>query len=185
MHGDDPQLILLVHPHEEGLLLVVVDAPALGPVTLHASGDQVLVPGHKEEVIVDKLLPDGLIHASEGEVGAGEVILKLGKSVDHQLLLLKTLLLGYAGGESEAFNAATDTDPDRLDRDVIVDVPLDLVNVHVTGVSGISADSMVLLDQWVEDLSKVLVGVLVPSIDAAVLIVKLDGAGNGLGQGEP
>ena len=43
LHGDDPQLILLVHPHEEGLLLVVVDAPALGPVPLHASGNQVLV----------------------------------------------------------------------------------------------------------------------------------------------
>ena len=43
LHGDDPQLVLLVHPHEEGLLLVVVDAPALGPVPLHASGNQVLV----------------------------------------------------------------------------------------------------------------------------------------------
>ena len=185
LHGDDPQLILLVHPHEEGLLLVVVDAPALGPVSLHAGGDQVLVPGNKEEVIVDQLLPDSLIHASEGEVGAGQVILKLGKSVDHQLLLFKTLLLGDAGGEPEAFNAATDTDPDRLDRDVFVDVSLDLVDVHVAGVGGISADSMVLLDQWVKDLGKVLVGVLVPSIDAAVLIVVLDGASNSLGQGEP
>ena len=43
LHGDDPQLILLVDPGEEGLLLVVVDAPALGPVPLHASGNQVLV----------------------------------------------------------------------------------------------------------------------------------------------
>ena len=57
LHGNDPQLVLLVHPHEEGLLLVVVDAPALGPVSLHAGGDQVLVPGNKEEVIVDQLLP--------------------------------------------------------------------------------------------------------------------------------
>merc|ERR550517_4442 len=121
------------------------------------AGDQVLVPRDEEEVIVNQLLPDGLVHAGEGEVGAGEVILKLGKSVDHQLLLLKTLLLGDAGGESEAFDAATHTDPDRLDGDVIVDVSLDLVNIHVAGMSGISADSMVLLDQWVEDLSKVLV----------------------------
>ena len=46
--------------------------------------------------------------------------------------------------------------------------------------SDISTDSVVLLDQWVKDLAVV----LVPSIDAAELIVILDGASNGLGQGE-
>ena len=51
--------------------------------------------------------------------------------------------------------------------------------------SGVGADAMVLLDQRVKDLGEVLVGVLVASIDAAVLIIKLDGTGNGLGQGEP
>merc|ERR1711934_138834 len=52
LHGDDPQLVLLIHPHEEGLLLVVVDAPALRPVSLHTSSDQILVPGDEKEVII-------------------------------------------------------------------------------------------------------------------------------------
>ena len=37
LHGDDPHLVLLVHPQQEGLGLVVEDATALGPVALHAS----------------------------------------------------------------------------------------------------------------------------------------------------
>ena len=103
----------------------------------------------------------------------------------HQLLLLKTLLLGDAGGEAKALNAASHADPDRLDRDVFVNVALDLINIHVAGVGGISANAMVLLDQRVKDLGEVLVGVLIPSIDAAVLIIELDGAGDCLGEGEP
>ena len=163
----------------------MVDASALRPVSLHAGSDQVLVPGDKEEMIVNQLLPDSLIHAGEGKVGTGQVGLELGKSVDHQLLLLKTLLLGDAGGEAKALNAASHADPDRLDRDVFVNVALDLINIHVAGVGGISANAMVLLDQRVKDLGEVLVGVLIPSIDAAVLIIELDGAGDCLGEGEP
>ena len=37
---------------------------------------EVLVPGHEEEVVVHKLLPDLLVHAGEGEVGAGKVSLQ-------------------------------------------------------------------------------------------------------------
>ena len=35
LHGDDSHLVLLVHPQEEGLGLVVEDSTALGPVALH------------------------------------------------------------------------------------------------------------------------------------------------------
>ena len=170
LHGDDLQLVLLIHPHEEGLLLVVVDAPALRPVSLHSSGDQILVPRDEKEVIINQLLSDGLIHAREGDVGARQIILKLGKCIDHQLLKFETLLHGDTGGQTKAFNTTTNTDHNGLDRDIILNVFLDLVNVHVAG-----------LDQWVKDLA----GVLVPSIDAAELIVILDSASNGLGQGEP
>ena len=50
---------------------------------------------------------------------------------------------------------------------------------------GVSADSMVLLDQGIEDLGEILVRVLVSSVDAAVLVVKLDSTSDGLGEGEP
>jgi hypothetical protein len=65
LHGDDAKLILLIDPDKEGLGIIVEDATALGPVTLHASHLQVRVPGHEEEVVIHKLLADLLIHASE------------------------------------------------------------------------------------------------------------------------
>ena len=37
LHGDDPHLILLIDPEQEGLLLVVEDTTSLRPVTLHTS----------------------------------------------------------------------------------------------------------------------------------------------------
>ena len=136
-------------------------------------------------MVIDQLLSNGLVHASEGIVGAGEISLELGEGVDHQLLLLQTLLLGDAGGETEALNAATNTDADRLDWDVVIDVAVDFLDVHVASVLGVSADSMVLLDEGIEDLGKILVRVLVSSVDTAVLVVKLDRTGDGLGEGEP
>ena len=36
LHGDDPHLVLLVHPQEEGLSGIVEDSTTLRPVTLHA-----------------------------------------------------------------------------------------------------------------------------------------------------
>ena len=72
LHGDDPQLVLLVDPHQEGLLLVVEDPSALGPVPLHAGGLEVLVPGHEEEVIVHQLLSDGLLLQGEQELVRSE-----------------------------------------------------------------------------------------------------------------
>jgi hypothetical protein len=58
LHGDDPELVLLVDPGQEGLLLVVEDAAALGPVPLHPARLQVLVARDEKKVVVDQLLPD-------------------------------------------------------------------------------------------------------------------------------
>jgi len=73
LHGDDPELVLLVVPGQEGLVLVVEDATSLGPVTLHAGHLKVGVSRHEEEVVIDQLLPDLLTHAGEGEVSADQV----------------------------------------------------------------------------------------------------------------
>ena len=63
LHGDDSELVLLIDPSEESLLLVVIDPPALRPVPLHASGNQVLVARNKQEVVVNQFLPNFLLHA--------------------------------------------------------------------------------------------------------------------------
>merc|ERR550539_334254 len=64
LHGDDASLVLLIDPDQESLGLVVEDATALRPVTLHTSNLQVGVTRHEEEVVIDELLTDLLVHAS-------------------------------------------------------------------------------------------------------------------------
>merc|ERR1712032_846733 len=86
LHGDDPHLVLLVHPQEEGLGLVVEDSTALGQVTLHAGNDEVAATRDEEEVVVDQLLADLLVHASQGVVGTGEVTSQLGEGALQQAL---------------------------------------------------------------------------------------------------
>jgi len=184
LHGDDAELILLVDPDKEGLGIVVVDTAALGPVALHAGNSQVAITGHEEEVIVDQLLADLLVHAGERVVGAGEVTGHLGESLGDNLLNTDALLLGDSGGETESIDGTTDANTGGVDGDIGVDVSLNLLNIHVRGVLGIGGDSMVLLDDSIKDIGEILVGIPVTGVDAAVLVVELNSAGNGLGEGE-
>merc|ERR1719391_1809272 len=184
LHGDDAELILLVDPDKEGLLPVVEDSTTLGPVTLHASHLQVPVARDKEEVVVDQLLADLLVHASQRVVVSSKIRWEVFDGIDHQLLNSDTLVLGDSGRQPEAIDGTANTDSARVDRDIRIDVALNLADIHVRCVLGRGADSVVLLDQRVKDGSKVLVRVPVTGVDTTVLVVELDCAGNGLGKGK-
>jgi len=184
LHGDDPELILLVDPDQEGLVLVVEDTTALGPVALHTSDLQVGVTRHEEEMVIDELLADLLIHTGQGVVGTSQVTFHFGESVLHQSLNIDTLLFGDAGGKTESLDGAADTDSARVDRYISLNIASDLGGVHVRGVLKVRRESMVLADEGVEDISEVNIGVLITSIDTAMLVVEFNGAGNSLGQGE-
>merc|ERR1719209_2800866 len=92
LHGDDAELILLVHPDKESLLFVVEDTTTLGPVTLHTGNSKVPITRHEEEVVVNELLADLLVHSSQGVVLSSEVRGEVLDSVDHQLLDSNTLV---------------------------------------------------------------------------------------------
>jgi len=184
LHGDDTGLVLLVDPHKEGLGVIVEDSTTLGPVTLHTSNSQVTVSRDEEEMVINKLLTDSLVHASEWVVLASKISFQLGQSVGHHLLNVDSLLLGDSGGKTESINITSNTDTGGVDGDSGFNVTLDLLGVHVGGVLGISGDAVVVLDDGIEDLGEVLVGVPVTSVDTAVLVVELDGTGAGLGDGE-
>merc|ERR1719322_1589603 len=130
------------------------------------------------------MLSYGLLHASQRIVFPSEVPVKLGEGILHQTLHLKPLLLGDPRAQAESLDASSDPDPGGLHRDILVNVAADLGSIHVAGVGGVSADAVVLLDDGVEHLGKILVGVSISSVDAAVLVVRLYGASNGLGESE-
>ena len=74
--------------------------------------------------------------------------------------------------------------PSGVNGDIRVDVSGDLGRVHVRGVLEVGLKTMVLADQGVENVGEVYVGVFISSVDTAVLVVEINSAGNGLGQGE-
>ena len=131
LHGDDTKLILFIDPDQESLCIIVVDTATLGPVTLHASGDQVLVSRHEQEVIVDQLLTVGLGHAEQWVVSSGEICLELLEGALHQVLDVQALGASDTGGKAESLDAAADTDPGRMNWGVVFDVAFDLVDVQV------------------------------------------------------
>merc|ERR1719495_106093 len=151
LHGDDPELIFLIDPGEEGLVLVVEDATALWPVSLHTSNLEVRISRNEKEVIIDQLLAN---------------------------------LLGDARGKSKSINGSSNPDTGGVNWSGRINVSLDLSNIHVTCVDSISSNAMILLDKGVKHISKHLIGVPIPGINATMLIVKLHSTCNGLGQGE-
>merc|ERR1711936_102549 len=158
LHGNDTGLILLVDPDEEGLVPVVEDATTLRPVTLHASNGQVPVSRNEEEVIVNQLLANLLVHSSQGVVVSGKVRGEALDCVDHKLLNSDALVLGDSRRQAKSIDGTTNTDSAGVDGDIRVDIALDLANIHVGSVPGRGADSVVLLDKRVKDRGKVLVG---------------------------
>merc|ERR1712203_567033 len=184
LHGDDSHLILLIDPEKEGLGSVVEYSTALWPITLHTSNSEVTVSTDKEEVIINKLLTDSFIHTSKRIVVTSKIIGKLAEGTAHQLLNINTLLLGDSGGETESINATTNTDTGGVDWSSGINISSDLVDIHVRSVLGIRADSMVVLDDSIEDLGEVLVAIPISSIDTAVLVVKFNSTGASLGNGE-
>ena len=135
-------------------------------------------------MVINQLLSDGLVHPSERIVLTSQVSAQLGQGVGHQLLHVNPLLLGDAGGQTEPVNVATNTDTGGVDGHAGLDVANHLLGVHVGGVLGVGGDPVILLDDGIEDLGEVLVGVPVSSVDTSVLVVELHSAGDGLGDGE-
>merc|ERR1711963_794968 len=184
LHGNDTELILLVDPDKESFVLVVENTTAFGPVTLHTCDLQVGITRHEEEMVVDELLADSFIHTSQGIVVTSQISFQLGEGVLHEGLNINTLLFGDAGGKTESLDGMADTDPAGVNGDFGVNVGGDFASIHVRGVLEISTKTMVLADEGIEDISEVKVGILITSIDTAMLVVEFNSASNGLGQCE-
>lgn len=87
-------MILLVHPHKEGLVVVVPDASTVGPVTGHAGSQQQW--GHglvKQEVVSNELLLFLISHVLQRVVLALELAIQAVQSFEKKDNVNKTKLL--------------------------------------------------------------------------------------------
>merc|ERR1719362_1536209 len=184
LHGDDTELILLIDPDQEGLIGIVEDTTAFGPIALHTSNLQVGVTRHEQEMVIDELLTNSLIHASQWAVFTSKITSHLSQSVAHQSFNIDTLLFGDSGGETESLDGTSDTDSARVNGNIGFNVSGNLGGVHVRDMFEVCGKAMVFTDQRIKDISKVNVGILITSIDTAMLVVEINGTSDSLSQGE-
>merc|ERR1712018_227764 len=184
LHGNDSELILFINPDKECFGFVVEDSTAFWPVTLHTSYLQVWITRHEEEVIINQLLSDSLIHSSHWIVVASKITRELCESSNHELFHVNTLLLGDSRGQTESLDGSSNTNSDRVYWDIIGNVSLDFVDVHVGNMFESSGETVVFADEWVKDISKVNVRIFITSVDTAMLVVEFNSDGNSLGQCE-
>jgi len=110
-HRDHTAMILLVHPDQEGLVLVVPDTSAIGPVTDSIGVDHQMSSGLlEEEVVLDELFLFFGGHLEQRVVGSREVSTQASKSVDQSLLDLTALSAGDGGWEAQTTDRASSTD---------------------------------------------------------------------------
>merc|ERR1712110_214024 len=124
LHGNDSELILLINPDKECFGFVVEDSTAFWPVTLHTSYLQVWITRHEEEVIINQLLSDSLIHSSQGIVVAREITSEFCESSNHEFFHVNTLLLGDSRGQTESLDGSSNTNSDGVNWDIIGNVYL-------------------------------------------------------------
>ena len=99
LHGDDTKLVLLIHPDEEGLSIVVEDTTRLGPVVLETARFKILVTTLEKEVIGDELVTLTIGHGSEGVVLALEFSSEGVEGRDNLRLNLTALLSSDASAQ--------------------------------------------------------------------------------------
>lgn len=56
LHGNNPQLVLFVHPDKEAFSVVVEDSPSIRPVSVQAASLKEPVSFFEKEMVVDQLL---------------------------------------------------------------------------------------------------------------------------------
>merc|ERR1711970_111747 len=166
LHRDDARVILLVHPDKEGLVVVVPDASAVGPVTGHTSTGQQGRDGLvKQEVGVDELVLLGVGHAVQGVVLSLELTLQRGQGLNGQLLNSSALATAGVGGQGVSLDAASGTHTAGqhvVGVHVISTLQVLEVEVGLVLVGGL-VSTVTVGDDGVEHILEDLVGLLVTS----------------------
>lgn len=186
LHGDDAQLVLFVDPHKERLLIVVVDAATIGPITVEAGGLKETVAFLEQEVVLDKLRLNCLVHTLERVVLAGKLAGQLREDSRDHLLTLVSLRLGDARAEWEVCEIAADADARRENECVLLRIELrasELFPVHVALMLVVSLMAMVVLDDVIEQLVEGVVTVVAARVDADSRVEVLSSRENHLLEG--
>jgi len=70
LHRNDAEMVFLVYPHEEGLVLVVVNTTVLGPVAVQVASFEEAVSLLEQEMVFNELLLCFLVHLVKAVVSS-------------------------------------------------------------------------------------------------------------------
>ena len=163
LHRDDSQLILLINPHKESLVVVVEDTSSLGPVSLKEGRLEILVITLEEEVISGELLLLVSSEVAEGVVLTLKFTGELREGSDDLALDFISLLAGDGGAEGVLGEVSADSDTSGVDHLVLVGGEAGAVElgvVHVGDVLVLLGVTVVLVDDLIEEGSEGVVGVV-------------------------
>lgn len=161
-------MILLVHPHKEGLGIVMEDSTSLWPVVLESARLKILVSSLEEEVIGNKLLSVGLSHGGERVVGSLELSIEGSEGSGNLLLNFSSLLGSHAGSKWIVSQVTGNSDSGGVDHSVLFSWEVWAVEkgvVHLADVFGILTVTVVHLDDLVEKWSEGVESLVASGVD--------------------
>ena len=163
LHRNDAELVFLVDPDQERLVVVVENAATFGPVAVEAARLQEAVAFFEEEVVFDQLLAVGLGKLPEFVVLAFELSLEGVEGLLGVLLDLVALLAGDARSKREGLEVTSDSDSSAADHSCVLWAEGGTVKfrvVHVADVLVVGAMAMVSLDDFIKQGSKLSVALM-------------------------
>jgi hypothetical protein len=93
LHRYNSELVLFVDPDKEGLVLVVEDASAVGPVSVQADGFKESISFFEQEVVINQLLSLSFCQIIQRIVGALEVTVHMGEGLTYFLFNFLPLVI--------------------------------------------------------------------------------------------
>jgi hypothetical protein len=79
LHRNDAEMVFLVYPHEEGLVLVVVNTTVLGPVAVQVASFEEAVSLLEQEMVFNELLLCFLVHLVKAVVSSFKLTFERGE----------------------------------------------------------------------------------------------------------
>ena len=109
LHGNDSELVFLIDPDKKGLLVVVEDASAFGPVSVEVAGIEEPIAFFEKEMIVDKLPPHMFRHTFQRIESSCKFTSKTFTSLDNCVHNFVTLLVCDARTKRNPFEISSNS----------------------------------------------------------------------------
>ena len=170
LHGDDAQLVLFVHPDEESLVVVQEDTTSARPVTVESGCVEESVTLFEQEVIIDELLLILAGHAFERVELAAQVTIECIAGLNYLVHDLQALLFRDAWTKRVALEVAADAYPRRQNHILGLfgewsNCLSERVRIHIGLVLVVRFVSMVVLNDFIEELGELSVALGTSSVD--------------------